>query len=57
VRIGGVLQPFACIEVSDELRYIETLSVRVLLLTDLEFRGAARLARALHKAYLADTGD
>lgn len=57
VRLGGSFQAFDCIEFSDELRYIDTLSDLAFLLMDLKFRGAARLARALRNAYLADTGD
>ncbi|MGD9601220.1 MAG: AAA family ATPase [Gammaproteobacteria bacterium] len=57
VVIDGQPCAFDCIEFSDELRFIDTLSDFAFLKMDLEFRGHAGYAHTLLNHYLATCGD
>ncbi|QSA97191.1 bifunctional aminoglycoside phosphotransferase/ATP-binding protein [Methylococcus sp. EFPC2] len=57
VAEGDRLVPFDCIEFSEELRWIDTLSELAFIVMDLEVRGLSELAWRLLNRYLAHTGD
>lgn len=57
VKLGAALVPFDCIEFSDELRFIDTLSDFAFLKMDLDLRGLREFSSTLLNHYLAACGD
>lgn len=57
VRFDDQVVPFDCLEFSDELRYIDTLSDFAFLKMDLDFRALPHFANTLLNHYLAACGD
>lgn len=57
VLLDGRLTPFDCIEFSEDLRWIDTLSELAFIVMDLEVHGYSELAWRLLNRYLSLTGD